>query len=84
MCLESQRDDVRSRSRALEQTGYVKTMGVLFGYLGLALVLALAVLGPMVIGRWLSDRDHELEAAEVAALDACALAMLAGRVQESG
>jgi len=62
----------------------LKTMGVLFGYLGLALVLLLAVLGPMVIGRWLSDREHELEAAEVAALEARALALLAGRAQEAG
>jgi len=62
----------------------LKNMGVLFGYLGLALVLLLAVLGPMVIGRWLSDREHELEAAEVAALEASALALLAGRVQEAG
>lgn len=58
-------------------------MSVLFGWLGLALILLLAVLGPLVIGRWLSDRDRVLEAAEVAALDACALALLAGQSQEA-
>lgn len=62
----------------------LKGMGVLFGYLGLALVLLLAVLGPLLVGRWLSDRDHQLEAAEVAALEARALAILAGRAQEAG
>lgn len=65
-------------------TGYAEMVGVLFGYLGLALILLLAVLGPMVIGRWLSDRDRMLEAAEVAALEARALALLAGCTQEAG
>jgi hypothetical protein len=59
----------------------IDLMGVLFGNLGLALVMLLAVVVPLVIGRWLSDRDLELEAAEVAAIEASALALLAGRPQ---
>ncbi|MFO7562427.1 MAG: hypothetical protein R6X02_07270 [Enhygromyxa sp.] len=58
-------------------------MAVLFGNLGLMLVLLLAALAPLAIGRWLSDRDYELEAAEVAAVEASALEMLAGAAPES-
>jgi hypothetical protein len=53
-------------------------MAVLLGYLGIALLVALAVLVPLVVGRWLSDRDRALEAAEVEAIEASALALLAG------
>lgn len=54
-------------------------MGVLLGYLGIVLVAVLAVVLPLAVGRWLSDRDRALEAAEVAAIEASALALLAGR-----
>ncbi len=54
-------------------------MAVLLGYLGVVLVLVLAVLAPLIAGRWLSSRDRELEDAEVAAIEASALALLAGR-----
>jgi uncharacterized protein YneF (UPF0154 family) len=53
-------------------------MAVLFANLGIALVMLLAILAPMVLGRWLSDRDREQELAEIAAIEARALAMLAG------
>lgn len=55
---------------------------MLLGYLALALVVTLAVMAPLAIGRWLSDRDRELEDAEVAAIEASALALLAGRSPE--
>jgi hypothetical protein len=51
----------------------------LLGYLGLGIVLVLAVMAPLVIGRRLSRRDRELVEAEVAAIEASALALLAGR-----
>lgn len=54
-------------------------MSVLLGYLGIAIVVILSVLAPLVIGRWLSDRDRALEDAELAAIEASALALLAGR-----
>jgi len=58
-------------------------VGVLLGYLGIALVVVLSVLVPLVLGRWLSDRDRELEDAELAAIEASALALLAGRSPET-
>lgn len=58
-------------------------MAVLFADLGLMLVLLLAVLAPLAIGRWLTDREQDLEAAEIAAVEASALALLAGRSPES-
>jgi hypothetical protein len=63
-------------------SGYAECMAVLFANLGIALVMLLAILAPMVIGRWLSDRDRELELAEIAAVEASALALLAGRPHE--
>lgn len=51
---------------------------MLLGYFGIALLVALAVLVPLGVGRWLSDRDRAIEAAEIAAIEASALALLAG------
>jgi hypothetical protein len=59
-------------------------MAVLFGNLGLMLVLLLAALAPLAIGRWLTDHEHDREAAELAAVEASALALLAGRSPEGG
>jgi hypothetical protein len=57
-------------------------MGVLFGYLGITLLLIFAIGGPLAVGRRLSDRQRALEDAEVAAeraaIEASALALLAG------
>lgn len=54
-------------------------MALLLGYLALATLAVLAMLAPLVIGRWLAERDRVLEDAEAAAIEERALAMLAGR-----
>jgi hypothetical protein len=58
-------------------------VAVLLGYLGIALLVGLAVLVPLVVGRWLSDRERAIEAAELAAIEASALALLAGAPERS-
>lgn len=55
-------------------------MIVLFGNLGIALVLVLAVAGPLLVGRWLADRDDEPDP-EILAIEAHALMLLAGTTQ---
>ena len=52
-------------------------MVVLFGNLGIALVMVLAVAGPLLVGRWLAERDDSPDP-EVAAIEAHALMLLAG------
>lgn len=51
---------------------------VLLSYLGFALVVVLAIAGPLIAGRWLADRDHEPDP-EVLEIEAHALLLLAGR-----
>ena len=53
---------------------------VLLGWLGLILILAAAVFGPLMAGRVLAERELEPDA-ETLAIEARALALLAGRVE---
>jgi hypothetical protein len=55
----------------------------LLAYFAIVLVVGLAVLAPLIVGRWLSERDRALEDAEVAAIEAQALALLAGSEAEA-
>lgn len=55
-------------------------MSYLLVAVAVALGLLVAVVGPLVLGRWLSDRERAIQAAEVAALEAQALRLMAGRL----
>jgi hypothetical protein len=57
-------------------------MAVLLGYLGLFLIVALGILGPLFAGRWLADHELPPLDPEIAALEAEAMKMLAS--DESG
>lgn len=53
---------------------------ILLGYLGLILILVAAVIGPLMAGRMLAERELEPDD-ETLAIEARALALLAGRVE---
>ena len=53
---------------------------ILLSYLGLILILVAAVVGPLMAGRMLAERELEPDA-ETLAIEARALALLAGRVE---
>ena len=55
---------------------------LLVSYLALALVAALSVLGPLMVGRWLADRDEDPDP-ETRAIEAHALLLLAGSCDEA-
>ncbi|NVB41986.1 hypothetical protein G6O69_29435 [Pseudenhygromyxa sp. WMMC2535] len=55
------------------------TVGLMFAWIGIIALNVAAVLGPLVAGRMLSERERELEEEEREAIDAEALALLAGQ-----
>ena len=54
---------------------------ILDTYLGFALVAALPVVGPLLIGRWLADRGESPDP-EVREIEAHALLLLAGSADD--
>jgi hypothetical protein len=50
---------------------------MLVGYLGLTLVMLLSMAGPLLIGRWLADREPDPDP-ELEAIEAHALVLLSG------
>jgi hypothetical protein len=53
-------------------------MSLLLAYFGLALIVLLAVVGPLVVGRLLADHEGAIDSAERREIEAHALMLLAG------
>ena len=54
-------------------------VGLLLAYLGIVFANCVCVIGPLWAGRYLAEREREREVEERAALEAEALALLAGQ-----